>query len=208
MPDTPDAPDNPTPQQEQPLPNRPQQVQQVRRARTAREQEPGLTTARLREAFNDYNEPAVVYIPQAAMFATQTEPPPPPPQAPEITADTIRLVSVRVGAAGQLALGFTHPAFLPVPYNVEWFPDVRPRDFAMSKAAMEAAARHLQAALNIPPPPRLEFTTPTIGERMYNLLGVLIEKGEFGHGIQNEWSALREEYEGHAMQQEGRRRGL
>lgn len=64
-------------------------------------------------------------------------------------------------------------------------------------AMADVVARHLRDRLNLPtpPPPPPPDIPLTLQERMFNLLGLMAERAEFGVNIQDEWDALRGEYE-------------
>lgn len=63
--------------------------------------------------------------------------------------------------------------------------------------ALKRIAEILRDINNLPEPRRREIPNATVGERMFNMIQLLMDKAEVSEQVQNEWQALATEYERH-----------
>lgn len=63
--------------------------------------------------------------------------------------------------------------------------------------ALKRIAEILRDINNLPEPRRREIPNATVGERMFNMIQLLMDKAEVSEQVQNEWQVLALEYERH-----------
>lgn len=90
---------------------------------------------------------------------------------------------------------FTHHNGLTQTLAFDYYSDVNRTLRPYNRALMARLVVYIQAAAGLPTPPRQEIQNPTIGERLFNMVHLLIDKSEPSDTLAAEWEALRAEYE-------------
>jgi hypothetical protein len=185
---------------EVPPPTAPVPDQPVERPMTAQEilqRPPGRRTTRQATRVNTRPEQDTRWL-RADQIAT----PPPLPRVPAITDVRIQTVHADRQTLAVRSLYTTETgAQDQLDFNI--YADTGRTMMPYAEALINRIAATLRGALDLPLPPRREFPNPTVGERMYSMLGLLADRMDDNPALAQELQALCAEYENAARNQGG-----
>lgn len=129
--------------------------------------------------------PAVTLRPQPAE----------PPRQPRVRIEAVEIRDAHVVDRGiEYIARFTERGGLNTDLAIMMYPDVGRATQPYATALTQQIATEARNVLGLPHPVVRQLPNATIGERMYNMLALLMDR-DGTEAMQNEWETLRMEYE-------------